>query len=295
MTASRSIHGPRRLLTLMAVVTTIVVAACRPPFGLGQTGGWSLRADNSSVGIDYVVRYTSGDAPVYLRIPAGSEGIVRAGDGAPDASSTLAILDPVSCRVVSLVDPVPDGHTWVSLSIEGTPSVEPYDPEDWGDPLDPGQSLAETDTCSRSDPAATPLPEPSMVAGEWLNGWEMYCEAAGGGAAPFGIRGEFLDGAVAGCEAHRGDIGQGSIEATDGVSIWNPDGDTSRLGVAWEDTACSNGATVSLFPTMAGYRAHAISIGSTCAPDLKSYAVVFFLTEPIDAGLVLGEVERIVD
>lgn len=293
MRATRSSRWPPRTLAL--VVVTIILVACRPPFGLGQADTWSLRVDNSSVGIDYVLRYTSSDAPVYVLAVAGSEGIVRAGSGAPDPLAVLAVLDPLSCRVVSIVDPVPERHSWASFSWGGTLSVGSYDPEDFGDPLDPGQLLAETDRCSESDATATPLPEPSMVAGEWLNGWEMSCQAAGGGTEPFSVRGEFLDGAVEGCEAHSGDIGQGSTDVPDGLSIWNPDGDMRRLGIAWEDTACTNGATVSLYPTMAGYQAHAISIGSKCAPAMKPYAAVFYLTEPIDATMVRGEVERIVE
>jgi hypothetical protein len=274
-------------------LVTILLAGCQPLLGLGQSPGWSVRADNSTVGIDYVLRYTSSKAPVYRLLPSGSDGVVQSGKGSRDPGSALAVLDPVSCREVSIVDPIADDYTSVSLSIEGTPSAGAYDPEDYGDPSDPAQLLAGTDTCATSDPAVTPKPAPSMVAGEWLNGWEMYCVAAGNGA--FGVRGEFLNGAVAGCEAHPADIGQGAIDSPNGVSIWNPDGDKSRLGVAWEDTACANGATVSLYPTVAGYRAHTISIGSACAPAMKPYAVVFFLTEPIDASLVRGEVERIIE
>ena len=285
--------GRRPFSILVLSLATIVLAGCQPLLGLGQSSGWSVRADNSTVGIDYGLRYTSDAAAVYRILPSGSDGVVQSGEGSRDPRSALAVLDPVSCRVVSIVDPIADDHTSVSLSIEGTPSVGAYDPEDYGDPSDPTQLLAETDTCSWSDPAATPKPAPSMVAGEWLNGWEMYCVAAGN--ETFGVRGEFLNGAVAGCEAHAANIGQGAIDAPDGVSIWNPDGDTSRLGVAWKDTACANRATVSLYPTMAGYRAHTISIGSACAPAMRPYAVVFFVAEPIDAGLVRGEVERITE
>ncbi len=79
----------------------------------------------------------------------------------------------------------------------------------------------------------------------------MYCTATDGGADAFAVRGEFLTGAVAGCEALAGDTGQPPIKATDGISIWNPDGDTRRLGIGWEDSACTISGTVSLYPTMA--------------------------------------------
>ena len=292
MPATRSAGRP--FGTFVLTLVAIMVAACQPFLGLGRTPGWSVRADNSTVGIDYVLRYVSGKSTVYRLLPSGSDGVVQSGAGSPDPRATLAVFDPVSCRVVSIVNPVPSDHTLVSLSIEGTPRVGPYDPTDYGDPTDPAQALTKTDTCAASDPAATPRPAPSMVAGEWLNGWEMSCVAAGG-TDPFFVRGEFLIGAVEGCKAYAANIGQRAIDNRDGLSIWNPNDDLRRLGVAWEDTACTKGATVSLYPTINGYAAHSISIGSACAPGIKPYAVVFLLTEPIDAGLVHGEVKRIIE
>jgi hypothetical protein len=281
-----------------------VLATCRPAFDVGQPRlGWTLYADNPSIGIDYVIRFTSSEEPAYLLVEAGREGFVQVADEAP-AGAALAILDPVSCRVVADVAPVPEGHPWVTIAVDGMPQVGET-PDDYGDPLDPAEWLSHTDLCAASDPSATARPTPSLVAGDWLEGGAMYCEAAGdvsdpsaspsGRHQPFGVRGEFLVGAVAGCEAHRGDIGQATIDAPDGVVIWNPDGNLGTLGVAWEETACTDGATVSLLPTTSGYRVHVISIGSPCEPGMKPYAAVFFLTEPIDADQVAGDLERVGD
>jgi hypothetical protein len=284
---------PGRVAILLASLAAIVLGGCQQLAGPEPAHGWTVRADNSTFGIDVVVRYTSSQAPTYRLLPWGSSGFVQSGAGSRDPDAVLAILDPVSCRVVSMVDPIADDHIWVSLSIGGTPLVGVRDLDEQGDPSDPRQWLSETDTCAKADPAATPKPAPSMVAGEWLERWEMYCVAAANDA--FGVRGEFLDGAVEGCEAHPADIGQGAIDAPHGLAIWNPEGDTTRLGVAWEDVACTTGATVSLYPTFTGYRAHVIATSTACGAAMKPYAVVFFLTEPMEASLVRGEVERITE
>lgn len=277
------------------MATAVVVAACGPLLGLGQSSGWSFAADFRGVGVDFVIRYTSSDAPVFLLRSGEDSGIVHAGAGSPDPSATVAVLDAVTCRVVFLVDPVPGGHNRLDLTSAWLYTVDPYDPADYGDPSTPEGSLPVTDKCASSDPTSTPKPDPTMAAGTWLNGWEMSCEAEGDGANPFSVRGESLDGSTAGCEAHTGEIGQGPTDESAAVSIWNPEGDMNRLGVAWKDTACANLATVSIYPTTAGYRAHVISIGSKCAPALKPYAVIFHLTEPLDARLIQGAVERIAE
>jgi hypothetical protein len=99
------------------------------------------------------------------------------------------------------------------------------------------------------------------VAGEWLNGWEMYCESDDVRSSPYGIRGEFLDGAVSGCEPRTGLIGPRDFNRPDEVVVGSPEEDPRRLGMAWQATACSDGATVSLLPTFDEYRVHIIATG----------------------------------
>jgi hypothetical protein len=276
---------------VFVLAATVIVGGCAPLFGLGQPGGWSFAADNRSVGIDYVIRYTSSETATYVLLSSGAEGLVQAGPQAPGPTDTVAILDPVSCRVISVVDPVPAGHNRIDLTSVWLYAIGLYDPTDYGDARAPEPFLPATDKCESADPAATPLPKPTMEAGTWLRGWEMYCEDRGG----FSVRGETLDGATAGCEAHAMDIGQGPIGGKNEIAIWNPQGDMNRLGIAWKAGGCAKSATVSLFPTAGGYRVHVISIGTGCAPETEPFATIFHLTEPLDASLVQGDLERVSD
>jgi len=282
----------------IALIVALVAAGCASIAGLGQPSSWTFAADNGTGrtnGIDYVIRSTVGDKAVYQLLSKGTGGVVTSGVGSPDPRAAIAILDPVTCRVVSMVSPVPPGNNRIDLTSGWLYPVEQYDPADFlDDESRPERGLPVTEACASSDPAATPRPDPTMAVGTWLHGWEMDCEAADGGPNVFSVRGESLDGATAGCEAHLGDTGQGPIGIKDGISIWNPGGDERLLGIGWEDTACADSATVSLLPTIDGYRAHVISIGSTCAPGPQPHSVIFHLTDPLDAALIRGEVERII-
>jgi hypothetical protein len=59
--------------TFVLTVVAIMLAACQPFLGLGRTPGWSVRADNSTVGIDYVLRYTSSEATVFRLLPSPND------------------------------------------------------------------------------------------------------------------------------------------------------------------------------------------------------------------------------
>jgi hypothetical protein len=133
------------------------------------------------------------------------------------------------------------------------------------------------------------------VAGEWLNGWEMYCESDDVRSSPYGIRGEFLDGAVSGCEPRTGLIGPRDFNRPDEVVVGSPEEDPRRLGMAWQATACPDGATVSLLPTFDEYLVHIIATGPKCAADLEPYSVVFYLTEPLDPSLVSADIEEVLE
>lgn len=79
------------------------------------------------------------------------------------------------------------------------------------------------------------------------------------------------------------DIRPGSPDRS-AVTIWNPDADLHRLALAWDGTGCTVGATVSLDPTLAGYRADVISIGVPCKDKKpRPFGVVINVTDAIDA------------
>jgi hypothetical protein len=121
-----------------------------------------------------------------------------------------------------------------------------------------------------------------MRAGEWLDGWEMYCSADVEGVG-FGVRGEFLDGAIDGCEAT---AGAGAMPVPDdgtGIVAWNPDGDKMRLAVAWRDDRCTDGATVSVLPSFDRYMVDVISIAGACRDSPSERSAVFHFTTPVEA------------
>lgn len=280
-----TVVGPRRTLGL---ITAVVVIGCG---GGARTDAWSVRIHNP--GSDFIVRFTSDADTTYAQLPQGGEGLVSAGEGRIPAGASIAVLDPVSCRVVSLIEELPAGHAYISTSWGGTLLADTYDPDDYGGTADHSDQLRATDTCAESDAAAKPRPLPTRVAGEWLNGWEMYCEATNNGA-PFGVRGEFLLGAAMGCDARPGHSG-GAVSDQRDVALWSVDNDWSRLGLTWSDTACANGATISLVPTFGRYNLHVISTAAECAPTMQPYSAVLYLTESIDVRLVDASVERLVD
>jgi hypothetical protein len=283
-----------RLSSLVACTAiALLVAACAP-----TASGWSIRVDSTDGVGPLVLRYTSATGTTaYARAAERSDGggILRAGPGDPEPGAAVAVLDPVSCRVIDEISKLPARHSYVAfLWGGGFYGASPYDPSDFGDPFDQTQRLPATDDCAESDPSATPAPLPSLAAGDWLNGWEMSCQATPDRGPIFGVRGEFLLGAVRGCRVDP------PIAASQGVTqeiVWsNPGGDDSVLQVAWTAPGCSEGATVSIFPTLSRYHVHVIAISKAC-PDEKAraYAVTFLLAAPIDEGLVEGEAAQVIE
>jgi hypothetical protein len=112
----------------------------------------------------------------------------------------------------------------------------------------------------------------------------MACSLSGR-PAEFAVRGEFLHGAVDGCE-----VGVGSTEGPvpdEGAIAWNPEGDTNQLAVAWRDSRCADGATVGLFPDFERYHVEVISIAGACSHSDRTYEATLYLTTPVDADRVV--------
>ena len=218
------------------------------------------------------------------------------GNRRPDGAA-LAILDPVSWRVISLAEPLPDIHAHVDVHGDGSSRLTHADADELGHPFDEAQFLEETDVCRDADPTATPRPETPLIAGEWREGGAMACA---GYDERFGVRAEFLLGALSGCEALVGEGDATIVGKT--VSVVNPDGDQVRLLISWAGSKCVHGATVALHPGDGAYDVQIISTERPCerpgTPLINDvlhtpYEVTFYLVEPIDASSVRAAIDRL--
>jgi hypothetical protein len=283
-------------IAMLVLSIAIGLVACGP---LGARAGSSVRTENPWLAIDFVVRDTSDGSVAYVALAAGTSGLVRQSDRRPQ-ETTIAVLDPVSCRVISEIALGADAHVFVGVDTAGQVSASPYDPTDYGQWPDIGNRLLVSPRCANADPRSTAAPTPGLVGGIRLEPGAIDCEVAAGSngnsdpsKSPFNARVEFSVGAVAGCEAHDHD-GRSTTEA--GITVLNPSDDRHRLAVAWNGTSCTIGATVTLIPTLAGNRVHVISIDDPCAEKApESFSVVLSVVDAIDATKVSADIERIED
>jgi hypothetical protein len=270
---------------VVAAGVVLLVTSC----SMFAPADWSIRAENDA--FDLVLRYVEDGVPSYFEF-SNADGVVAFGKGAPPTTISIATLDPASCRPIGEVYGLSTSHIAVGVSFGGTITAGGYDPEDFGEDWGLSDRLTPTDRCSDSDPSTTPAPAPAMSVGDWLDGSEMACRTAGDPDV-FHVRGEFLDGAVNGCEAWAGTAGRPVPKA--GVVAWNPDGDGLRVAVAWRDARCVSGATVSLYPHDDHYSLNVISIGTACRPPRSVYQAVFHLTDPVDAADVVATLDIVFD
>lgn len=280
--------GPRLSRCRRRAAAAAGVAALVASCSLFRPADWSIRTEN--LVFDLVLRYVEDGRPSYFAFPHDTEAVLAAGKGAPPDSVSITTLDPVSCRPIGEVSILAASHSVVFVTWGGAIDAGGYDPSDFGEDWGLSDRLTPTDRCSGGDPSSTPAPAPAMRVGEWLDGWEMACRTIGNPAA-FGVRGEFPFGAVDGCEARAGVAGRPIPEA--GVVAWNPDGDGSRLAVAWQDRRCVDGATVSLYPDGGRYIVNVISTGTACRTSHEVYAAVFYLTDPVDATDVVATLDMV--
>ncbi|HEX2756413.1 MAG TPA: hypothetical protein VHM48_13170 [Candidatus Limnocylindrales bacterium] len=236
-----------------------------------------------------------------MGLAAGTDGLIRRSDLQPVAT-TVAVLDPVSCRVISEIALGAEAHVFVDIDTAGQVDTHPYDPSDYGTWPNIGALLPDAPQCASADPdpSSTAAPTPSVVDGVRLEPGAIDCQIgpeAGTGpdasTEPFDVRVEFVVGAVGGCVARDDDIRPGSADRS-AVTIWNPDNDLHRLALAWDGTGCTVSATVSLAPTLAGYRADVISIDVPCNNKKpRPFGVAISVVDAIDAAGVTTTIDRV--
>lgn len=288
-------HGSWIVALLAA---SVVTAGCNPFAG---RSGSSIRTDNPWSGIDFVVRASTDEGVGYRAVAAGSDGLIQQSERLPVAT-TIAVLDPVSCRVISQIVLGPDAHLIVDIDTAGQVDAYPYDPADYGAWPKIGRSLPDSQHCAESDPdpRSTPAPTPAIVDGIRVEPGAIACQVAPAAAAvpkpttaAFSVRVESVVGAVGGCRAHDDDLRPGPTVPS-GVTVLNPDADLHRLAVAWDGTGCTVGATVSLSPTLAGYRADVISIDVPCNDHAaRPFGVVVNVIDEVAAASVTADIRRV--
>ena len=289
VSAVRHHLGRRRSSSLLTAVA-LILAGCAIAGQPASGSAWSIRAMNSSL-VDFVLRYSSGEATKLVLLPPGADGLVDVRGSPPEAAARIAVLDPVSCRPLAELDAAGRGHHSVDVYMDGSLDDGPYDPSDYDNPFGLAARLTTTDRCATADPAVTPRPLPSLRAGVWLEGSAISCEATVDGAT-FGVRGEFVLGAIDGCEIVAKVDPAHIPPDTASVVLWDPMGDGTSLGVAWLERACASEATVSLHPGFDGYELDVIAISTPCEGPFKPHAVVFSLTDALESRSIVGTVEH---
>jgi hypothetical protein len=261
---------------------------------LAGRSGSSIRTENPWTGIDFVVRATSDGSVSYLGLAAGTDGLIRQSER-PPVVTTIAVLDAVSCRVLSAIVLEGDAHVWVGIDTAGQVDASPYDPRDFGTWPAIGERLPDAPHCAGADPdpRSTPAPILAIHDGIRVDPGAIDCQISSG--PPFDTRIESVIGAVVGCVAHDDDLRPSPADQS-GVTILNPGGDRHRLAVAWDGTACTSSATASLSPTLAGYHVNVISISAPCGSRKpRPFGVVISVVDAIDAAAVTTSIDRVDD
>jgi hypothetical protein len=260
-------------LVLMLAVSAVGCSLLEP------RAGWTVLVWNGNGNVDFVVRFRSHTEAVDRVLLPHQDKFVFVGDRRPPGASLL-VLDPTSCRPISIVDPLPEDH--VSVAIEWNGDVA-------GPRGRPSQAARSLPLGASGSHHRCMLTEP--VVGVELGDGAYSCETEGEGS--FGVRVEPLLGAIEGCRASTQPIDRPLELGV--VAHWNPAGAADAVSFAWLDTTCTSGATISLMPTGTGYRASVISISDNCEPETVPYSTTILLRFPIDANSIQTELERIVD
>jgi hypothetical protein len=271
-------------LVLMLAVSAVGCSLLEP------RAGWTVLVWNGNGNVDFVVRFRSHTEAVDRVLLPHQDKFVFVGDRRPPGASLL-VLDPTSCRPISIVDPLPEDHVSVAIEWNGDVAAHVEDPHKLLDPFLPELQAPITDACSQLDPAEDPAALAEPVVGVELGDGAYSCETEGEGS--FGVRVEPLLGAIEGCRASTQPIDRPLEPGV--VAHWNPAGAADAVSFAWLDTTCTSGATISLMPTGTGYRASVISISDNCEPETVPYSTTILLRFPIDANSIQAELERIVD
>jgi hypothetical protein len=237
--------------------------------------------------IDLVARFSTERETTLWLARSESALFVYVAEQSP-ASAALTVLNPRSCRPVSSIDLVTSQHVQVGIGQDLELTLVGDDPHDGADPFDPLEHATETSLCANADPSATPVPLPSLVAGEWLeeDGTALWCDSTG----TFGLRVELFLGALVGCEAFTDSVDQG--EEFEGVTVSNPEGDPSALSITWQDNLCVDGGTVALWLARDGYMVSVISTSRSCGEGRMRYGAVLYLADAIDPRSVVTEIQR---
>lgn len=284
---SRCFAGSRTALPLALVIAMTVGLGC----SADTRAGWTVLAANLNSVVDYVVRIQTADGAYDRLVPKSAFDLFVAVEDVRPADASLLVLDPVTCRTVSTTALTQD-HLGVEVDFMGNTWTGGDDPYGWADPWDEAGWARPTDLCEGVVPPL-PLALPDPLPGEPVGDGAMGCvegffpfanEVPIGDPHVLSIRVETIIGTVPGCETYIPEDDLGLVPGE--VKLWNPDETGGSLGVAWLGAACATGATISLFPTSAGYQVVVTSISDSCIGHesqerLAPYASTLFLPYPI--------------